>query len=274
MKFMSSCWFPEEVLWKNFCKCISWTLSPFHLYYQMTDSFPGSFLWIYTQKTMKMSCVRPGGGPLLLLLLRFLPLFSHERVFPDPARGSEDRGCRVLHRLWYWAIEIQSTWCLVRGRCVLHIYHEYCHILWGLEYFEFKMNLNYNVSCLEGKVKGCNTTLNASKKLVSSHLFDFCLLQEGVEADPSGRPSTWRNGPSDTGSPPAVSAAPPGHPDFLPQLPGERRLLHHHRVLPGNTDTEEHLNQGEVHFSLIRPQWGKVTRWLETLVGTVCAAGD
>ncbi|KAI3360880.1 hypothetical protein L3Q82_012887 [Scortum barcoo] len=40
---------------------------------------------------------------------------------------------------------------------------------------------------------------------------------------------------ANAGSSPAVSAAPPGHPDLLPQLPGERRLLHRHRVLPAGT---------------------------------------
>lgn len=60
------------------------------------------------------------------------------------------------------------------------------------------------------------------------------VVQESSEGDPGWRFEAGRDGEGHTGSSAPLTAPSSSHPQVLHQLPGERRFLHHHRVLRGN----------------------------------------
>lgn len=60
------------------------------------------------------------------------------------------------------------------------------------------------------------------------------VVQESSEGDPGWRFEAGWDGEGHTGSSAPLTAPSSSHPQVLHQLPGERRFLHHHRVLRGN----------------------------------------
>lgn len=61
------------------------------------------------------------------------------------------------------------------------------------------------------------------------------IVQEGAERDCCWRSETQWDSPCHSRGSASLSAKPSCHPQVLQQLPGERRLLHHHRVLWGKS---------------------------------------
>ncbi len=61
------------------------------------------------------------------------------------------------------------------------------------------------------------------------------IVQEGAERDCCWRSETQWDSPCHSRGSASLSAKPSCHPQVLQQLPGERRLLHHHWVLWGKS---------------------------------------